>query len=100
MKVIHKSILLFFAGIGISLFTQLLPQSSGLTVGSFYNRQTNTYKFVKEIYASGYPVKFYVPGGYDYGSNFMTEAFLVNTLLILVLLFVGGVLFKKLHKSK
>ena len=100
MKTIRELILLFFTGIGVSLLTLLLPQSSGLTVGMFYNYQTNTYEFIREIYASGYPLKFYIPGGYDYGSNFMTEAFLVNTALILALFFGGSVLFRKLHKSK
>lgn len=75
---------LFLVSIILSCLTILLPQTNGTTIGTFENRQTQTTEFVREIYASGFPLKFYIPGSYDYGANFMIQGFLLNTLIIFV----------------
>ena len=90
-----KIILLFITSILLSYATILLPETNGITVGIFENRQTDTTEFIREIYASGFPIKFYIPAGKDYGNNLLGEAFLFNTLILFVCVVVMYVFIKR-----
>lgn len=72
----------------IVLSTMMLPQHSGFTVGTFYNHQTQSTYFAKDIYAKGYPASYYIPGGFDYGGNLMYKPFFFNVLIISLFIWV------------
>jgi hypothetical protein len=83
----------------LSYLILFLPQSNGITIGIFFNRQTQTNEFVREVYASGFPLKFYIPAGSDYGGNFMTEGFVTNTIVVFIAIFLIHICYKKLTQN-
>ena len=84
----------------LSYLTLFLPQSNGITIGTFFNRQTQTNEFVRELYASGFPLKFYIPSGSDYGYNFMLEGFIANTIVVFIIIFIIYFIFHRLAQKR
>ena len=92
---IKNTLTIFIAAATASYATVFLPPSNGITIGIFSDRQTNTTEFVREVFASGFPITFYFPGGYDYGSHFMSEAFWVNTTIIFSVFIFAYIIYRK-----